>query len=176
MNLHDCTVISGDKSSRRANETNTIKERKNIVRSRWRWAYEALKSKNFFKEEDSEIEMRKSYSKTMSPSNFVAAKHTIGVMASNAIAQKFAKLLKIQLNSLTAKQYKILNDVCYADVAEDIKRRQKLKKNLENSFLTTVDKQTRKEFVSFFSIFSDLFFSEKVSKVAEDNEGCNWKA
>lgn len=142
--------ISGfeDKSSF-SPESTTAK--RTMIKARWRSAFEKIKMKKLFKNEEEQVTPVKKgiHSKANS---FVhhSGKAVVAMLSTNAIAQKFAAILKKQFKTLSAKQYKIINDVCYVDVADDIKRRQKLKKTLESNFLNNADKATKREFVAIF--------------------------
>ena len=132
--------------------------RKLVIRIRWRKAFEKIKMKQLFQNEETTKDKRfidRHLSKE--PSVHRSPKKILGMLSANIIAQKFASILKKQFKSLSAKQYTMINDICYVDVAEDIKRRQKLKKKLEMNVLNASDKETKKSLV----LLIILFFSFK---------------
>ena len=150
--------------------TPTSHSKKISVKIRWRTAFEKIKMQQLFRNDDEKsMNQKKKYSNRSSgkkPSNAThhkTNKINLFMLNTNVIAQKFASILKKQFKSLSAKQYTMLNDICHVDVAEDIKRRQKLKRKLEMNFLNVADKKTKKEMVNFSLIFCFLlvFFIEK---------------
>lgn len=143
-------------TSTHINDTSTI-VKKNTVRIRWRRAFEKIKMKQLFHNNEMEHQNDQSPFLERTGSNKLSGKimalksnkkNVLSILTQNIIAQKFANILKKQFKSLSAKQYKIINDICYNDVDEDIKRRQKLKKRLEENFLNVADKETKKQLVN----------------------------
>ena len=138
-------------TSSHLNDNSTL-VKKNTVRIRWRNAFEKIKMKQLFPKNEMEHQNDQSpfLQRTMSYKLSVVKpnkKNVISMLTQNVIAQKFANMLKKPFKSLSAKQYKIINDICYNDVDEDIKRRQKLKRRLEENFLNVADKETKKQLV-----------------------------
>jgi len=127
--------------------------RLNLVRTRWRNAFEKLKMKQLFQSVKPGNDKKREYSSPAKLNIMSHSKNVLSMLTNNMIAQKFANILKKQFKSLSAKQYKLINDICYMDIDEDIKRRQKLKKAFEMNFLNAVDKQNREQLVKFSSFF-----------------------
>ena len=165
------------------NDNSTI-VKKNTVRIRWRRAFEKIKMKQLFHNNDMEHQNDQSPFLQRTASYKLSAvktnkKNLIRMLTQNVIAQKFANMLKKQFKSLSAKQYKIINDICYNDVDEDIKRRQKLKKRLEENFLNVADKETKKQLVYlliFHRIFRFFFKEATIHQKPKTNISGSWKS
>lgn len=121
------------------------------VQSRWKNAFEKIKNKQFLFNEENKKFLSMAYTRNLT----TKVKPSL---EQNSIAQKFTAMLKKKFKFLSIKQYKMINDICYADVEEHIKKRQKLKKALMMNYMGNSDKKARINIVFLFFLQNYLYF------------------